>query len=93
VPVAVAQLVQAQLLCDLRRVHHVRQVVLVREDEEDAVLHLPVVDDAQQLLSRLLDAVAVIAVDDEDEGLRARVVVSPERSDLVLSSDVLFEIK
>lgn len=37
----------------------------------------------------LVDAVAVLRVDDEDEALGARVVVSPQRSDLVLPADIL----
>jgi hypothetical protein len=38
----------------------------------------------------LVDAVAVGAVHDEDQALRAGVVVTPKRPDLVLATDVLF---
>jgi hypothetical protein len=41
-----------------------------------------------QLVARVVDAVAVVGVDDEDEALRILVVVAPERADLVLTSDV-----
>jgi hypothetical protein len=69
----------------------IRQVLLVGKHQQQAVLHLAVVQDLVQLGPRLVDAVAVLRVDDKDEALRARVVVSPERPDLVLSADVLRE--
>jgi len=64
------------------------QVLLVGEDEQQAVLHLAVLQDPMQLLLRLVDPLLVLAVDDEDEALRAGVVVPPQWPDLVLSSDV-----
>lgn len=42
-----------------------------------------------QLGSRLLDALLVLRVDDKDEPLGARVVVTPQGTNLVLSSDIL----
>ena len=41
-----------------------------------------------QLVARVVHAVPVVRVDDEDEALRVLVVVAPERADLVLTSDV-----
>lgn len=49
----------------------VGQVLLVGEDEYDRVAHLAVVDDAVQLLARLVDTVAVRAVHHEYQALRA----------------------
>jgi hypothetical protein len=64
-------------------------ILLVCKHEQQAVLHLAVRQDAVELLARLVNPVAVVAVDDKDETLRARVVVPPERANLVLPSDVL----
>jgi hypothetical protein len=41
-----------------------------------------------ELLLGLIDSLSVLAVNDEDKTLCAGVVVSPERSDLVLPTDV-----
>jgi hypothetical protein len=41
-----------------------------------------------QFLPGLVDARTVVAVDDEDESLRAGEVVPPQRADLVLPADV-----
>lgn len=46
-----------------------------------------------QLVPRLVDPVPVARVDDEDEALCPRVVVPPERADLVLPSYVLLPSK
>lgn len=68
--------------------HGIRQVLLVGEDEDDGVPHLPVVNDAVELLAGLVDAVAIGAVHHKDQPLRARVVVPPEGTDLVLAPDI-----
>ena len=51
--------------------------------------HLVVEHHLVQLLGCLAHAVAVVRVDDVDQALRARVVVSPQRSNTVLTSHVL----
>ena len=63
--------------------------MLVGEYQDDAIPHLPVVDDPVELLPGLVDPVAVGAVHDEDETLRPGVVMPPEGSDFILASDVL----
>ena len=64
------------------------QILLVREHEQETILHFPVTQYAVQLLLRLVDTVPVLAVDDEDQTLRASVVMPPEGSNLVLSSNI-----
>ena len=65
------------------------QVLLVSENKNDCVSHLPVVDDPVKLLPCLVYPVPVGAVHHEDEALGARVVMSPQRTDLVLTSNIL----
>lgn len=79
---------QTQLIRDLRRVHRIRQILLVREDEQKGVPELILIEHTLQLLAGLDDTVTVIGVDDEDDTLRVLEVVSPERADLVLPADV-----
>ena len=63
--------------------------MFISEYQDDCVPHLPVVDDPVQLLPGLVYPVPVGAVHDEDEALSARVVMSPQRTDLVLTSNIL----
>jgi hypothetical protein len=88
IPHPLFQLGQSQLLRHLCRRHCTRDVLLVGKHQEQRLLHLAVEDDAVQLLSCLVDARAVVGVDDEDEALRAGEVVAPQRSDLVLPTHV-----
>ena len=63
--------------------------MFVGKDQNDGISHLTVVDDAVELLSRLVDAVSIGAVHHKDEALRTRVVVPPQRSYLVLPPNIL----
>ena len=41
-----------------------------------------------QLLSRFINPLPILTIDDEDETLSACVIVPPQRSNLILSADV-----
>jgi len=70
------------------RFHRFWQVLFISEYKDDGVPHLPVIDDPVQLLPGLVYPVPVRAVHHEDEALGARVVMSPQRTDLVLTSNI-----
>merc|ERR1711939_1142630 len=88
VPGALPQAVQTQLVSNLSRVHRVRQILLVGENQQKRISQLVLVQHALQLLAGLNDTVPVVAVDDEDDTLRVLEVVPPQRSDLVLSTNI-----
>ena len=79
---------QTQLVRNLSRVHRVRQILLVGEDQQERISQLVLVQHALQLFAGLNDTVTVIAVDDEDDTLGVLEVVPPQRSDLVLSTNI-----
>ncbi len=64
------------------------KILLVSEDEEDSVPQLVLVEHALELLPGLDNTIAIVAIDDEDDTLGVLEVVSPERTDLVLTADV-----
>lgn len=64
------------------------QILLVGEDQEVGVPELVLVQHALQLLTGLDDTIAIVAVDDEDDTLCVLEVVPPQRSDLVLTTDI-----
>jgi len=88
VPAVVLELRETEFFGDLVSVHSLGEVALVGKDEEDCVLHLAVADDAHELSAGLFDTLTIAAVDDKDESLSASKVVAPERTDLVLASDI-----
>lgn len=65
-----------------------RQILLVGEDKEESIPQLVLVEHALQLLTRLDNTITVVAVDDEDDTLSVLEVVPPQRTDLVLSTDI-----
>lgn len=88
VPDLVLELVELQGISNFLWFHGVSDVLLVGEYKEKTVLHFSVVDDAVKLLLGLLDSGPVGRVNDKDQTLCAAKVVSPERSNLVLATDV-----
>lgn len=64
------------------------QILLVGEDEEKSVPQLVLVEHALQLLAGLDHTVTIVAVDDEDDALGVLEVMPPQRTDLVLSTDI-----
>jgi hypothetical protein len=87
-PGALPEGVQAKLVSDLSGVHGVGQILLVGEDKEKSITELVLVEHALELLTGLDDTVAIVGVDDEDDTLGVLEVMSPERTDLVLSTDI-----
>lgn len=88
VPCALSQAVQTKLIGDLGGVHCVWQILLVGEDKEKSISELILVQHALQLLAGLNNTIAIVGIDNEDDTLGVLEVMSPERSDLVLSSDI-----
>jgi len=88
VPGTLSEAVEAELVGDLGSVHGVGQILLVGEDQEESVPQLVLVQHALQLLARLNNTIAIVAVNDEDDALGVLEVMSPQRSDLVLSTDI-----
>lgn len=88
VPGALSQAVEAELVCDLGSVHGIGKILLVGEDEEDGISEFILVQHALKLLTSLDDTVAIVAIDDEDDTLGVLEVVPPQRSDLVLTTDI-----
>merc|ERR1712216_366897 len=69
-------------------VHGVRQILLVREHEENRVPQPVLIQHAVELVARLCRTISVIGVNHKDQALSVLEIVSPERPDLVLPSNV-----
>lgn len=79
---------QTELVGDLSGVHGVGQILLVGEDQEECVPEFVLVEHALELLAGLNDTVTIVAVNNEDDTLGVLEVMSPQRADLVLSTDI-----
>ena len=79
---------ETELISDLRAGEGTWKILLVSEDEQDGVAKLFLGEHLVELLAVLFNTLAIIRVDDIDETLGVSVVVSPEKSDLVLTTDI-----
>lgn len=87
-PVSLAERVESELVGDFSSVHRVGEILLVGENKEDSVSELVLAKHSVQFVTGLADTLSVVAIDNEDDSLSVLVVVTPERSDLVLSSNI-----
>ena len=64
------------------------QILLVSENQEESIPELILVQHALQLLAGFDDTVPIVAVNHEDDTLGVLEVVAPQRTDLVLTTDI-----
>jgi hypothetical protein len=64
------------------------QILLVGENQKYGISQLILIQHALQFLPGLNNTVTIIAVNDEDDTLGILEVMSPQRSDLVLSTNI-----
>ena len=95
---------KTQLVCDLGSVHCVLQgyqqcsvtyvqstywqILFVGKDQKESISQLILVQHALQLLSSLNNTVTIVGINNEDDTLGVLEVMSPERSDFILSTDI-----
>lgn len=66
-----------------------RNHLLIEKDQNrSAVVHVRVSENFEHLVASFLNAPLIGRVDDEDERIGVRIVVTPERSEFVLPSNV-----
>ncbi len=64
------------------------QILLVGENQKNGISELVLIQHALQFLPGLNNTVTIIAINDEDDALGVLEIMSPQRSDLVLSTNI-----
>jgi len=64
------------------------KILLVGEDQQESITEFILVQHALQLFPSLDNTISVVGVDNEDDTLSVLEVVSPQRTDLVLSTNI-----
>ena len=67
----------------------VRKILFVCKDKYNSIPHFSVVDNSMQLLSGLIYTVSISTVYNKDEALSSCVIMAPQRSYLILASNIL----
>lgn len=65
-----------------------RQILLVGKDQEQSIPEFVLVQHPLELLTGLADTLPIVGVDDEDDSLGVLEVMAPERTDLILTTDI-----
>lgn len=71
-----------------QRLRTSRQILLVREHKQQTLLHLPIAQYPVKLLLCLINSLSILTVDNKYEALCSCIVMSPEGTNLILSSDI-----
>lgn len=70
------------------RVRAHRQILFIGKDQEHSLPQLILVQHTLQLLTSFRNTVTIVAINNEDDALRILEVMPPERSDLILSTNI-----
>lgn len=65
-----------------------RKILLVGKDQQNGVPQLVLIQHALEFFTGLNNTIAIVAVDDEDDALGVLEIMPPQRTDLVLATDV-----
>jgi len=79
---------QSKFVGHFRCTHCVGEILFVGKDQKDGVTQFVFVQHSVQFVSCGVDTVGIIGIDDEDQTLSVLVVMTPQRTDLVLTTDI-----
>jgi hypothetical protein len=90
VPLAVTRTksVQTKFISHFGSTHSIREILLVGKDEKDGIAQFVLVEHSVHFIASGIDTVSIIGIHHEDQSLGVLVVVAPQRTDLVLTSDI-----
>lgn len=64
------------------------KILFIGKDQEQSIPQLILIQHTLQLLTSFHHTVTIVAINNEDDALRILEVMPPERSDLILSTDI-----
>jgi len=88
VPLPVAQRVQSQFIRNLSHAHGIGQILFVAENKKNSIPKLILVEHLLKLLICLVDAFAIVRIYHEDQSLGILEVVTPQGTDLILTTNI-----
>jgi hypothetical protein len=80
--------VQSKLVGHFSGTHSIGQILLVREHQKDSITKFVLVQHSVQLISSVVDTLSIVRVNHENQTLSILVVVSPEGTNFILTSNV-----
>merc|ERR1711892_1528805 len=87
-PLALAEIVQAKLICDFGCVHSIWQILFIGKHQQHRIAQLVLVQHAHEFFACFADTLPIIRINDKNESLRILKVMTPQGPNLVLSANV-----
>ena len=91
---------QAKFVSHFSSRHGIGKILFVGEDKQDGFFQFVFVEHPVEFISGSINTVSIVGIDNENQALCILIVVSPQRSDLILSSyipyseaNILLELK
>jgi hypothetical protein len=88
VPDTSTQRVQAKLFSNLSSWHGLWKILLVGENEENSVGEFRLVEHTVEFFTGIFYTFTIVRVNDENKSLSVLIVVSPERTNFILTTNV-----
>mmetsp|Transcript_16073 Transcript_16073/g.26848 ORF Transcript_16073/g.26848 Transcript_16073/m.26848 type:complete len:253 (+) Transcript_16073:59-817(+) len=83
-----AESVQSKLISHLSSAHGIWKILLVGENKKDSIAQFVLVQHSVHLITGSINTIRVVRIDNKDQSLSVLVVVTPQRTDLILTTDI-----
>ena len=79
---------KAKLIGDFRGGHGSWKILLVGIDEDDSILKLLIIYHFMKFFTGIINSISIIGINNKDNALSVGVIMPPELSNLILTSDI-----
>ena len=83
-----AKSVQTKFVSHLGSAHSVRKILLVGENEKDSIAQFILVQHSVHLITGSINTIRIVRVNNKDQSLSVLIVMAPQRTDLILTTDI-----
>ena len=79
---------QSKLISHLSCAHCIWKILLVGENKKDGIAQFILVQHSVHLITSCINTVRIVRINNKDQSLSVLVVVTPQRTDLILTADI-----
>jgi hypothetical protein len=79
---------QSELISHLSSAHSVWKILLVGKYEKDSIAQLILVQHSMHLITSGINTISIVGIDNKDQTLSVLIVMAPQRTNLILTSDI-----
>ena len=88
IPLTTSQLLKSKLLSQIRSRHSMRKILLVSEHQQISILQFLLLKHLVQLVTSIINTSLIVRINHEDQTLSVLVIMSPQVTNLVLTTNI-----